>query len=452
MNKYFIYLHDSQTLVGILIINNQENNKKTSGCFYYSEDYLNNSTSFSLDPINLPLNSKGYLFKSPYDKVGAIFDFFPDNWGRAVLNSYISYKPENISNKLSDEKLIDLISLNSNSKKISLGAFFIRKEKHQHLIKNSFKFKEAIKAKNSKNIAKYKKLLSGIDIHPESFWHIGGARPKMHIKLNDDYWIAKFNPEVNSEQKDCNQINFAKLEFLFAKFAKLKIGLNVPETNFLIINNEPIFLIKRFDFIKGKRHHLISALSLISPPPDFKIKDLDAELGQEYFSYKKVAQIIKKISANPISDLIELYKRMVLNVFLSNTDDHLKNHAFVFDTDKREYRLSPLYNVNMQFNNNTKHMLHIGDEGRASTISNCLSAAKHFGIKQDVAIKIIEKISNEINEIHLFSKSLNLNINDSIEDIKKITQPKIEEAQKLVSEFKNQKQKQLYEKQIKVKL
>lgn len=128
---------------------------------------------------------------------------------------------------------------------------------------------------------------------------------------------------------------------------------------------------------------------------------------------------------------------MVLNVLLNNTDDHLKNHAFIYNIEKKEYRLSPLYDLNMQFNKQSKHMIHIGKDMRKSTLSNCLSSAKYFGIKETIAIKIIENIKNEVKNISSYIESLNINLDEeTLKKLNEITTLKTNEKIKLNQNIK----------------
>ena len=91
-------------------------------------------------------------------------------------------------------------------------------------------------------------------------------------------------------------------------------------------------LVKRFDRIGGKRLPFASAMTLLQ-----KSDGEDA-------SYLDLASILSENSSAPRTDLEELWKRIVFNILISNSDDHLRNHGFLHD--KTGWRLSPLYDVN----------------------------------------------------------------------------------------------------------
>ena len=114
-------------------------------------------------------------------------------------------------------------------------------------------------------------------------------------------------------------------------------GLNVPESKLEKFSNlGSTFLVKRFDRDGEKRIHFASAMTLLG-----KTDGASAEDGT---SYLDMAGFIKAYGANPKSDLVELWKRIVFNMAVTNTDDHLRNHAFILTNNG--WILSPLYDVN----------------------------------------------------------------------------------------------------------
>jgi serine/threonine-protein kinase HipA len=153
----------------------------------------------------------------------------------------------------------------------------------------------------------------------------------------------------------------------------------------------------RVDRHRAERRHFLSAASLISPSPSVDKRDIDKPVGQAVFSYARIADVVKRISANPAYDLQELFARMVFNVLVHNVDDHLKNHGFMRQPGPRDlYRLSPLYDVVTQ-EGSSKHMLRIGLNGRESTLENALSDSRRMGIRKAAAAGIAEKVQSVVN-------------------------------------------------------
>ncbi|WP_438859035.1 HipA domain-containing protein, partial [Achromobacter spanius] len=127
---------------------------------------------------------------------------------------------------------------------------------------------------------------------------------------------------------------------------------------------------------------------LISPSVQIGKRDLDGPQGKATYSYARLADVTRRISSNPVQDLKELYARMILNVAVHNTDDHLKNVGFLKDEGAHTYRLAPLFDVVTQ-EGSARHYLHIGTAGRDSTFENCLSEYRRFGLRSEAAARSI---------------------------------------------------------------
>lgn len=111
-------------------------------------------------------------------------------------------------------------------------------------------------------------------------------------------------------------------------------ALNIPKAKlqkFSALGNK--FLVKRFDRDNGRRIHFASAMTM-----------LGRQDGDHDASYLDIVDFIKAYGTNVKADLIELWKRIVFSMAISNTDDHLRNHGFVLVNGG--WQLSPLYDVN----------------------------------------------------------------------------------------------------------
>ena len=142
-------------------------------------------------------------------------------------------------------------------------------------------------------------------------------------------WIAKF-PSKNDDN------NTGAWEKVVHDLARM-CGLNVPESKLETFSKlGSTFLVKRFDRDRDKRIHFASAMTLLGKT--------DGASAADGSSYLDLVSIITSSGDNPTEDLIELWKRIVFSMAISNTDDHLRNHAFVLK--KSGWALSPLYDVN----------------------------------------------------------------------------------------------------------
>ena len=113
-----------------------------------------------------------------------------------------------------------------------------------------------------------------------------------------------------------------------------KCGLRVPEARLeLVRSSSPVALIRRFDRRGHVRIPYMSARTA-----------LDWE-GPEGRYYTDIADVIRQVSSKPLEDLHELWRRIVFTVLVSNTDDHLKNHGFMY-VGRNRWRLSPAFDIN----------------------------------------------------------------------------------------------------------
>ena len=156
---------------------------------------------------------------------------------------------------------------------------------------------------------------------------LGGARPKVILPMgNGDEWILKF-PSKHDE------FDIGAWELVAYSLARL-CGLRVmPAKEMCCAQRGKIFAVKRFDRAKGTRIHFASALTLLG------MRD-----GEPGAGYLDILEFIQTYGAEPAQDAEELWKRMVFNILISNTDDHLRNHGFLLIDNM--WRLSPLYDVN----------------------------------------------------------------------------------------------------------
>lgn len=204
---------------------------------------------------------------------------------------------------------------------------------------------------------------------------LGGARPKATVvDTKNQLWIAKF-PSKNDEN------DTGAWEIVAHDLAAL-CGLNVPEAK--LEKFSPLgstFLIKRFDRLGSKRVHFASAMTLL-------VKK-DGASAADGSSYLDIAAFIKSYGAQPKKDLIELWKRIVFNMAVTNTDDHLRNHAFIL-TDKG-WILSPLYDVNpVPYGDELS--LNVDEDDNSISIDLAVQTAVKFGISKSDAEAVAEDI------------------------------------------------------------
>lgn len=162
-------------------------------------------------------------------------------------------------------------------------------------------------------------------------------------------------------------------------------GINVPETRIEKYSKYgSTFLTKRFDRNKNRRIHFASAMTLLGKTD-----------GDNSSGYIDIASIIKASGCNPIEDLKELYTRMIFNMCINNTDDHLRNHGFLLS--KNGWTLSPAYDLNaIPFGNHLNLM--ISENNNAISEASAIYVAKYFNLTEQQAKRIITKTKNTVKD------------------------------------------------------
>lgn len=330
--------------------------------FQYHPTWLRHPERFALDPINLPLGEQRYTTTSRFEVLGVLFDAAPDAWGRTIMATSEGSHPTELP-----EKTVLLKGQGGGVGAIAFarpGLSLKRKDSHppgMHDIERVFQASQAVLTGSVLDDSLASLLMSS--------WDMGGARPKaVVVDEQGAQWLAKFPGQA--DPFSCQRVEWANLEMARA------IGMTVPETKLVELSSgDAALLVRRFDRTTHAaiHHHYISAVSLISPPASFDKRLIDAREGARYFSYAALSDAARRISDRPAADMGEIFARMVLNVLVHNTDDHLKNHGFLKAGSNTGYRLAPLFDVVTQRTSTSLHPLHIGPQGRKGSLENALA-------------------------------------------------------------------------------
>ncbi|MEB0079479.1 type II toxin-antitoxin system HipA family toxin [Pseudomonas sp. CCI3.2] len=330
--------------------------------FKYANSWLARPESFSIDPLNLPLTEQ----QSSSSKLwGAFEDSTPDNWGKKVLLATHKQHPQN--------EIEWLLA----SRGAGVGCLLFSASRHQlpalHESPPFESLERLLLAADHIDQGDYQpseemaKLL-------EFGSSMGGARPKVTVHYREGEWIAKLG------RRD-DIFDQARAEFASLNMAEAA-GIKVPEHELIEVAGRAVLLVKRFDRQQGGRSHYLSAYASINPHR-MRVGDNDGPM-----SYLRIADVLKKTSADAFADLLDLYTRMAFNVLIGNTDDHLRNHGCLM-TGANTYRLSPAFDVLPHPTEQGLQALIIGEQGRLSSLDNLLSAPERFGIQRDQARQII---------------------------------------------------------------
>lgn len=354
--------------------------------FEYDTEWLKkNKLSIYLDPELQPF--AGRQFPLGNNIFGLFADASPDRWGRVLMNKRERLLAEREGRK--PRKLYDSDYLLGVYDETRMGGIRFKLDQDGPFLSDDREtaappwaslrtLEEASRNYENDETGLTEKWLNQL-IKPGS--SLGGARPKATvIDTEGQQWIAKF-PSKNDEN------DTGAWEKVVHDLARM-CGLNVPESKLEKFSKlGSTFLVKRFDRNRDKRIHFASAMALLGKT--------DGACAADGTSYLDIASFIKSYGATPKSDLVELWKRIVFNMAVTNTDDHLRNHAFMLSN--KGWTLSPLYDVNPVPYGDELSLLVDNADNRIST-ELAIGTAPRFGISEVNAEKIAEEIRSVVRE------------------------------------------------------
>lgn len=340
--------------------------------FEYDSDWLSNG--FSISSFSLPLIKKVFIPK--YEPFGGLFGVFndslPDGWGRLLVDRLF------LKNKINPAEIDNLNRL-AVVQESGMGALTYKPE-HRFEAENSIadydilaqECSKILESQNSDNLDELFQLGGSS----------GGARPKILTSVGNEDWIIKF--PSSSDPK-----NIGEKEYQYSLCAK-DCGINMTETRLFPSKIcSGYFGIKRFDRKNGKKIHMISASGLLET--SHRLPNLD---------YNTLMKLTLELTRN-YQDIEQLFRLMCFNVFAHNRDDHSKNFSFLYDDTKKEWHLSPAYDLTYSYSFNGEHATTINGEGKNPTLDDILAVAKNIGLKEkfakDIASDIQEKCSKLFN-------------------------------------------------------
>lgn len=388
-NQKNIFVYDDFSderplLMGTLFVNVIKGYESYS--FEYDKEWLKKTElALILDPELRPYSGRQY----PIGKniFGLFADASPDRWGRVLMNKrerILAEKEGRKPSKLYDSDYLmgvyDETRMGGIRFKLDTAGSFLSDDKGTAAPPWTTlrTLEEASRNYENDETGLSEKWLNQL-IKPGS--SLGGARPKATVlDTQKELWIAKF-PSKNDE-------NDTGAWEMVAHDLALQCGLNVPNAKLEKFSSlGSTFLIKRFDRQGDKRIHFASAMTLLGKT--------DGASAADGSSYLDIASFIKSCGAQPKKDLVELWKRIVFNMAISNTDDHLRNHAFIFT--KKGWILSPLYDVNpVPYGDELS--LNINEYDNRINIDLAIQSAIKFGISKSDAKVYADDILKIVRE------------------------------------------------------
>jgi serine/threonine-protein kinase HipA len=373
---------DAGLTVGTLWFENQEHRQFSR--FQYAETWVGSPLAFPLAP-SMPLGPDPLFFRSD-DRTETsmplpLMDAIPDSWGRKIVRS------DAVVNDRSGSGLTELDYLLSVDDFIRHGALRFRDPEAT----SGFLSCDLDVGSNCLSLKRMDETFKAItafekrrEIAPETMsllnkvgTALGGARPKCTLIDRDGtLLVAKFTSEDDLANIEVMEV--ATLELA------ARCGLRVPRARIRSANGQPVALIQRFDRMGGRQPY-ISARTFLAKT--------DASPG----NYVDLTEAMRLHSADPQSDIRELFARVAFSILVSNVDDHLRNHGFLHDGGGK-WRLSPIFDINPSPERHRQLKTHISRiSGPEASIGELLDHASFFDLDITEAAHVIAGIASTVS-------------------------------------------------------
>ncbi len=376
----YVDLDGKPHLVGRLWARVRKN--KESASFEYDKTWLENPARFSLEPA---LQVGPGAFHTPADTpmFGAIGDSAPDRWGRALMRRAERRRAERAGTALRTLQEIDfLLLVDDEARQGALrfaerqGGPFLREEGVKR-IPPLVELPELLSA--AEHVVEDKDTEEDLRLLFAPGSSLGGARPKTSVIEKDGQLaIVKF-PRRDDE------INTVVWEAVALALAA-KSGIPVPASRIETVSNKPVILLRRFDREGTRRIPFLSAMSMLGA------KDRDTR------SYLEIVDALRQHGAAPKEDMEQLWRRLVFSILISNTDDHLRNHGFLY-AGQAGWRLSPAYDLNPVPVDVKPRILTtaINEDDNTASLALAMEVAPYFDLEPATAGKIAAEVGKAVS-------------------------------------------------------
>lgn len=371
-------------VVGTIVFDAKGNREFSA--FQYDATWVTNPRGFAIVP-SMPLDENRYFFRKEGDRVSPlplpVADTTPDSWGRNIIRrdareSRADTRPLN--------EMDYLLAVDDFSRMGALrfcdeaeGSPFLASDPAgRHEIPPLLQLGQL-----GQSIASLEKqdpqTAEGLKRLRQVGSALGGARPKCSVIDTDGtLLIAKFTSIHDTYPVE-------KAEVLTLDLARL-CGLNAPSARLDKSGDLPVALIRRFDRTAAGRIPYVSAQTMIEAA--------DATSG----TYTQLAEAIRQHSDDPARDLTEMFGRVAFTILVSNVDDHLKNHGFVYNGNGR-WRLSHMFDVNPAPERHRELKTAISEtSGSEASIEALIAHASYFDLDEDAAVASVASLATVVSE------------------------------------------------------
>lgn len=366
--------------------------RSQSATFSYTGEHLAREDAYSLDPA-LPLVGGALQTPVGVPLFGAMADAAPDRWGRTLLDrsEMRSAREQDRAPRSLDE--VDYLlgvrdDLRQGALRFSRGrAPFLAEPDSGVPALTDLPALLALADRAEDDRADLGDLQRLVQVGSS----LGGARPKAHVRTADGHVaIAKFPSRANDTW---DVMAWEKVALHLAEVA----GITVPSSTLLDLAGRRVLVVDRFDRGRdGSRTGYASAMTM-----------LEARDGDRR-TYLEIAGVVEERSAHATDELHELWRRIVLTVLVSNTDDHLRNHGFLHER-VGVWRLAPAFDLNPDPQAGPTYLsTDIDGSGSPATLQAALGVCGLFRLSPAAARSIIGEVAAAVGTWRAVASSYGL--------------------------------------------
>lgn len=350
---------------------------RESSSFEYERGWLVRRGAFALDP-ELPLTTGPFHTERPL--FNALADPAPDRWGQTLLRRHERARARAEDRQPRTLFAVDFLTLVDDETR--LGALRVSERPGGPFLSDSGRRAPPL-LQLPKLLAATTRVLddreSSEDLHlmlaPGT--SLGGARPKASVRdASGQLLVAKF-PKKDDEWP------VTRWEAATLKLADAA-GVRTPKWKLQLVARRPVLMLWRFDRVSGRRLPFMSAMTAL------------AATEREQRGYVDLVDALRQGGSAVEADSEALWRRLVFNLLVSNTDDHLRNHGFLHDG--RGWRLAPAYDVNpMPADVRPRvHALALAGDDPAAPFDAVLAEAPRFGLTTRKARSVAREVATAV--------------------------------------------------------
>ena len=352
---------------------------RESASFEYDPAWLSRTDAFSLDP-ELPLG--GGQFHPAQPLFRAFTDPAPDRWGQTLLRRAERARARREGRAPRTLTGVDFLALVDDQTRLGALRFQDATATEQGFLSSGGRPIPPVLAL-PKLLSATHRLIDeeetdddlALVLAPGT--SLGGARPKASVLASDGrLLIAKF------PRKD-DDWPVTRWEATTLALAKLA-GIGVPVSRLEAVLRRPVLILERFDRDGATRIPFMSSMTALSANDN------------ESHSYLELIDALRREGSRVTDDLRQLWRRMVFNILVSNTDDHLRNHGFI--RDDVGWRLAPAYDLNPTPTDVRPrvHALAINEADGTSSLETALEVAPSFGLTASEARTVAREVGRAV--------------------------------------------------------